>query len=212
MKNNSKISFEQTYVIDEKAKTYYLPRCYQYLEQKGKELYGPAFKINSEQISSIQKILTYAIQDENSSNKLGMSLKKGLFINGPEGSGKSAIMHLLKPFFGKRFSFESKSCKTISFEYARKGFEALHPYLHQSGKYTRPRIYCFDDFGTESIQKHFGNECDVMKEIMCVQYEEFIEKGHISHIVSELTPSEIEKKYGTKMRNQLRTMYNLINF
>lgn len=211
MMKNSKISFNDTYVLGENSKTFYLPRCYQYLDQKGKELYGPSFKINNNQLTALHKILVYAIQNEVGSNALGIDLKKGLFINGPEASGKSAIMHLLKPFFGKRFAFETKSCKTISFEYARKGFEALHPYLHQSGKYTRPKIYCFDDFGTESVQKHFGNECNVMKEIIGIQYEDFIEKGSISHIISELTPSEIETKYGTKMRNQLRTMYNLIS-
>lgn len=210
--NNSKITFEQTFTVQDNKKMYSLPRCFQYLEQMGKEKYGMSFKIKNEHLLVIQKILTYAVQDEYNNERLGIDLKKGLFINGSEGSGKTAIMHLCKPYFGTRAAFDFKSCKAISFEYAPNDFEALHPYLHQSGKYSRPKIYCFDDFGTESIQKHFGNECDVMNEIMTVQFEEFIEKGNFSHIISQLTPTEIEKRYGSKIRNQFRSMYNLISF
>lgn len=212
MMNNSKITFEDTFVIENRIRNYSVPLCYRYLEQRGKELYGSSFKIKNEHLAPIQKILTYAVQDEKNSPNLGLDLKKGLFINGPEGCGKSAIMHLCRPYFGKRGAFDVKSCKTISFEYARAGFEALHTYMHPSSKYNPQKIYCYDDFGTETIQKHFGNECNVMKEIMSIQYEDYIKKGYFSHIISHLTPSDIEQKYGLKMRNQLRTMYNLINF
>ena len=209
---SSNITFEDTFEIYNHYKNFSLPKCLEYLEFKGKELYGPQFHIKSEHLLPVQKILGFAIQAENYCTTLGVDLKKGLLISGPEGSGKTAIVHLCKPFFGKRYGFELHSSKSISFEYARSGFEALHPFLQVQFKYSRPKTYCFDDYGTENTQKHFGNECEVMKEILESRYRCFLSTGVKTHLITHLTPSGIEQKYGTRQRNQLRTMCNLISF
>jgi hypothetical protein len=39
-----------------------------------------------------------------------------------------------------------------------------------------PRTYCFDDLGTENNLKYFGNECNVMAEILLSRYDLFISK------------------------------------
>lgn len=209
---NSNITFEDTYVITNHYKNFSLPKCLAYLEHRGKEVYGPGFYIKNEHFLAIQKIISFATHAEKYSTTLGIDLKKGLLISGPEGCGKTAIMHLCKPFFGKRFAFELHSSKSISFDYARLGFEALHSFLHYQYKYTRPKTYCFDDFGAESIQKHFGNECEVMKEILEARHRAFLATGVQTHLITPLTPSELEHKYGTRLRNQLRSMCNLVSF
>lgn len=209
---NSNISFEDTYVINNHYKNFSLPKCLEYIEHKGKDLYGPGFYLKDEHFLPIQKIIGFAIQAEQYSSTLGINLKKGLLISGPEGCGKTAIMHLCKPFFGKRYGFEMHSSKSISFDYARLGFEAIHPFLQQQYKYTRPKTYCFDDYGAENVQKHFGNECEVMKEILEARYKVFISTSTKTHLITHLTPSELELKYGTKQRNHLRSMCNLVSF
>lgn len=72
--------------------------------------------------------------------------------------------------------------------------------------------YCFDDLGTEQQIKHFGNDCNVMAEILITRYEEFIANGSITHITTNLSASEIEKAYGNRVRSRLRQMFNLIAF
>ena len=72
--------------------------------------------------------------------------------------------------------------------------------------------YCFDDLGTEQQIKHFGNDCNVMVEILITRYEEFISNGSITHITTNLSASEIEKAYGNRVRSRLRQMFNLIAF
>lgn len=210
--SHSKISFESCFTIENNFKNFNLSRCFQYVESAGKECYGPHFTIESQHFLAIQKIITYALQDEKNCLKLGIDIHKSLIISGPESSGKSAIIHLLKPFFGKRNSFEIHSSKIIAFSYARTGFEALQPFLDTGSKHRGIPSFCFDDFGEESVQKNFGNECDVMKEIMNIRYEIFISKRKHTHLITQLNASEIEKRYGIRMRNQFRAMFNLITF
>lgn len=212
MMKNSNISFEDTYVIKNHYKNFSLQKSMEYIEQKGKEIYGSKFHIKNEHLLPIQKIIVFAVHAEKYSSTLGLDLDKGLLISGPEGCGKTAIMHLCKPFFGKRFAFEIHSSKSISHEYARLGFESLHEFLQEKYKYSSPKTYCFDDFGTENIQKYYGNECEVMKEILAARYKAFLSIGVKTHLITHLTPSEIELKYGTRQRNQLRGMCNLISF
>ncbi|SNB23898.1 conserved hypothetical protein [Flavobacterium psychrophilum] len=72
--------------------------------------------------------------------------------------------------------------------------------------------YCFDDLGTEKQIKHFGNDCNVMAEILISRYEQFIENNSVTHITTNLSASELENYYGNRVRSRLRNMFNLIAF
>ena len=63
-----------------------------------------------------------------------------------------------------------------------------------------------------NIIKHFGNDCNVMAEILITRYEHFIENKTITHITTNLLATEIEKAYGNRVRLRLRQMFNLISF
>ncbi|MGV8830202.1 MAG: ATPase, partial [Breznakibacter sp.] len=75
-----------------------------------------------------------------------------------------------------------------------------------------PKIYCFDDLGTELTLKHFGQECNVMTEILSSRYEHYIHNDMITHITTNLNADEIEEVYGLRVRSRLRQMCNLIAF
>ena len=75
-----------------------------------------------------------------------------------------------------------------------------------------PKIYCFDDLGTEQALKYFGNECNVMGEILLRRYEYFITHKMITHLTTNLSASELESCYGNRIRSRLREMFNLISF
>jgi len=84
--------------------------------------------------------------------------------------------------------------------------------MHQSFKYNQPKTYCFDDLGTENKLKHFGNECNLMAEILLSRYDLFISSKLLTHITTNLSASEIETLYGNRVRSRMREQFNLIAF
>ncbi len=64
-------------------------------------------------------------------------------------------------------------------------------------------MYCFDDLGSENNTKYFGNDCNVMAEILLSQYDRFITHGTQTHITTNLSATEIEAFYGNRVRVRL---------
>ncbi|WP_445752753.1 ATPase [Polaribacter sp.] len=152
------------------------------------------------------------IKDPKVADKLQINLDKGILLSGPIGCGKTSIMHLLKPFSNHCKDYKIKTCREISFEFAKHGYEALSPYTQKSNRQTRLSGYCFDDLGAEQQIKHFGNDCNVMAEILITRYEHFIENKSITHITTNLSASEIENVYGNRLRSRMRNMFNVVSF
>lgn len=88
----------------------------------------------------------------------------------------------------------------------------LDIYTHKSNNQNRLSGFCFDDLGSEQQIKHFGNDCNVMAEILITRYEQFIDNKSITHITTNLSASEIEKLYGNRLRSRMRNMFNVISF
>ena len=75
-----------------------------------------------------------------------------------------------------------------------------------------PKHYCFDDLGTENKLKYFGNECNIMAEILLSRYDEFVSRKLITHLTTNLSATEIENLYGIRVRSRMRKLFNLIAF
>jgi energy-coupling factor transporter ATP-binding protein EcfA2 len=111
-------------------------------------------------------LIAYFLKDEQACYQFNIDLQKGILLTGPIGCGKTSIMQLIKPFSNHYSDYKIKTCREISFEFAKQGFEALNPYIHKSNNQIRLSGYCFDDLGAEQQIKHFGNDCNVMAEIL----------------------------------------------
>lgn len=68
------------------------------------------------------------------------------------------------------------------------------------------------DLGIEQNMKHFGNESNVMAEILLSRYDLLRSAGIITHTTTNLNANELEKLYGNRVRSRLREMFNLITF
>jgi DNA replication protein DnaC len=121
-----------------------------------------------------------------------------------------------------------------SFKYSKSyASSVLFPFASriENGKYTfknkeykldcndsnkKASIICFDDLGTESNLKYFGNECNVMGEILLRRYDAFTHPDQSrrtkTHLTTNLSASEIEQYYGNRIRSRLRESFNLIAF
>jgi DNA replication protein DnaC len=183
-----------------------------WLERKGLELYGNHFKILETDYQIVYKLIAYFLKDEPSCFQYNMDLNKGLLLAGPIGCGKTSLMNLMKYLAPTENKFSVKPCRDISFEFIQDGYEVIHRYSKGKLYQAEPRNYCFDDLGTENNLKYFGNECNVMAEILLSRYDLYISKNLQTHITTNLSASEIDKVYGNRVRSRLRQMVNLIAF
>ncbi len=191
---------------------YNYPEIIQWLEQKGKQNYGENFKIIEDDIPIITTLLVYFLNDEIMAKTIEIDLNKGILLSGPIGCGKTSLMNLMRHVPEQERKFILKPTREISFEFIKEGYEVIQRYNSGNKLNNGIKNYCFDDLGTENNLKYFGNECNVMGEILLSRYDLFINKKIITHITTNLSASEIEAAYGNRVRSRLRAMLNLIAF
>lgn len=194
------------------ASPYDFETCLRIIERKGKELYGEHFRIFPEDYPLIAKLLAYILKDEETCTQNGISLKKGVLLTGPVGCGKTSLMTVLRFFQPGDNRYIVKSCRDVSFEFIQEGYSVILKYSKQAFNQDKPKMYCFDDLGTENNLKYYGNECNVMTEILLSRYDHFVTRQMITHITTNLNSSEIESLYGIRVRSRMREMFNLVSF
>lgn len=199
--------------MNENVKSHYsYSEVINWLEAKGVELYGKKFKILETDHEIIYKLIAYFLKDEQACYQFNIDLEKGILLTGPIGCGKTSLMNLMKYLTVTEHKFFVKPSRDISFEFIQDGYQIIHKYSKGKLYQSEPRTYCFDDLGTENNLKYFGNECNVMAEILLSRYDLFISKKLQTHITTNLSATEIETHYGNRVRSRLREMVNLIAF
>ena len=183
-----------------------------WLEKKGKQLYGQKFALYQEDSVIINSLICYFLQDHFTASLLEVNLQKGIMLSGPIGCGKTSLMRLMGHLCVSRQRHMMKSCRDVSFEFINDGYEVMQRYGRYRGLPFEPKVFCFDDLGTERSLKYYGNECNVMAEIVMLRYELFVSRGITTHVTTNLNASEIEGAYGNRVRSRLREMFNLVAF
>jgi DNA replication protein DnaC len=183
-----------------------------WLEKKGVEIYGNHFKILESDYPIIYKLIAYFLKDEPTCFQYNINLNKGILLSGPVGCGKTSQMNLMKYLTPTEHKFFVKPCRDISFEFIQDGYQIIHKYSKGKLYESEPKTICFDDLGTENNLKYYGNECNVMAEILLSRYDIFTAKKIQTHITTNLSASEIETQYGNRIRSRMREMFNLIAY
>ena len=183
-----------------------------YLHHTGKEKYGPQFFIRKTDVPLILQLMYYFTNNEEKAKEHNIDLNKGLMISGPIGCGKTTLLELMKLIAVPEKKYMLTTSREISFEFIKEGFEVIQRYSKGiPGQQTRRNI-AFDDLGTERNLKHYGNECNIMAEILLSRYDLFVAHKFVTHITTNLSATELEDYYGNRVRSRLRNMCNLIFF
>lgn len=183
-----------------------------WIEKKGVELYGKDFTISERDHPVVYRLIAYFLKDEETAFRYNLDLGKGILLSGPVGCGKTSLLNIMKYLTLVPHKFLMKPCRDISFEFIKDGYEVIHRYANGKLYISEPKIYCFDDLGVENNLKYYGNECNVMAEVLLSRYDIFISKRIATHITTNLSASEIEQHYGIRVRSRLRQMMNLIAY
>ncbi|MDY7397027.1 ATPase [Aureibaculum sp. 2210JD6-5] len=176
-----------------------------FLETKGKLCYGNHFKLDQADKYIIYKLVIYIIGDEHSCLANNMDINKGILLTGPIGCGKTSLMNLVKFLLPIKKRYKIIPARNVSYDFYKKGYETVI----QNSIAGR---YCFDDLGVERYVKHYGNECNVLGEILLSRYDLWVQKKVITHATTNLNANELETWYGIRVRSRLREMFNLIAF
>lgn len=150
----------------------------------------------------------------------GFSLNKGILLIGDTGCGKTQLMELCTR--NQKAPYTRHNCQQIAREYAgsgQKGGETVIVEYSGNERSVNGVLSMgyeffgrfFDDLGAESTNvKHFGNESNVMAEIISKRYDAY--QHHMTHFTSNLTLEELKTVYGKRVYDRLREMCNIIEF
>lgn len=182
---------------------------------KLKELCGDDYQANEYNIPIVRLLCQYFSGDPEFEKSGEYSLSKGIFLVGPIGCGKTTIM---KSFVSNHHNpFAMVSVRKVSEDYSANGHEGVIHYQKAlssiwAKKFGHDTIgYCFDDLGTEGNKKHFGNELNVMTDVILARYDSRLLRG-MTHFTGNITGDEIGEIYGERVRSRLREMCNFITF
>jgi len=176
------------------------------------------FKMDKRTLEAVKLLVNY-FNGHPDFEKKGYSLRKGILLAGPVGSGKSILMEIFKKYcFYKRIEpqFRIEQVDVIVDNYVQSGVPGLNLYTRNISEraygnfVSKPIALCLDDLGIENeAVKHFGTEENVISKILFYRYELF-KQNTLTHGTTNLSPTLLSDKYGERLYSRMREMFNFV--
>ena len=181
----------------------------------------PGFQLDDHNEPVYRHLLAYFAADEATQAALNIDPTKGILLLGPVGCGKTAAMRFFER--NARAPYRIVPARDVARRFLTEGFAVLDRYGAQafssrsygSGHgpdHRHPVTYCFDDLGVEQNARLYGNECNVLAEILLDRYDRFVTNQMRTHLTTNLNAPELETLYGDRLRSRLREMCNVLTF
>lgn len=151
--------------------------------------------------------------------KGNLDINKGLWLYGNIGTGKSTMLAIVKKFCkmyrGQYYNLEHKSymaytyritnVKDVCSAYQSDGYNGIDTF-------TNGQCQAFDEVGSESIPTgNFGTVENVMQYIFQRRYDHYKSADtYITHATSNLSPEQIIERYGERIYDRCREMFNFV--
>lgn len=172
---------------------------------------GKTYKVEAENYEKIDELIKYFIGEPGKLNP-----NKGVYLYGAVGRGKTRVMEAIMVMCNtieKRLEandmqftsrkFQLKNAKSIVVELGEsKSAQTIKKY------YTGP--LCIDDMGSEDSFKLWGNDMNVVGDIVVERYQRYQQSGLLTHATSNTLPTEWTKKYGERVESRLNEMFNVV--
>lgn len=171
------------------------------------------FEVDASNKQIIWNLCRYFAGDPNGP----LDLRKGILLYGPVGCYKTSLMKFFR--HNQSNSYCVFHVNDISAEFTKNGHDTIMRYKNLIAT-NNPELYfgqkeigiCFDDFGTEVDKKHYGNESNVMAEIILCRHNNLEKLRAKTHITTNLSADAIEERYGIRVRSRCREMFNIVAF
>jgi hypothetical protein len=179
----------------------------------------PGFTLDSNNEFIYHEACRYFAADDS----CAWDLNKGLYIYGDTGVGKTIFLRIfhnlmkapgIEEHSGKN-GFELYTVNDIIDGYSEYGhvFWKNKNLNVKSESYPKPIHIAIDDLGQNSrTASYFGNQIDVISELIQRRYYAYTDNYVLTHASSNIMPSEIKEVYGKFSASRMREMFNVIPF
>lgn len=177
----------------------------------------PGFQIDSDNTFAYENLSKWVVGDptmqcneyEGKGTRAG-NLTKGLYIQGPTGTGKSVIISIFKKVASALniYIYGQKSPGNLTWDSCLT--ERVCELYETSGDLIgkEPFIYCFHDLGTEPLESvYMGTRRNCMRSILEFRGDC---PGKMTHITSNIPICKIGEFYGERVQSRLYQMCNPI--
>lgn len=183
----------------------------------------PQFVVREEYKPILNDIVLYCLNVGGNLNP-----RKGLWLWGDIGTGKTTLLHIVREFCsavrpadsdGGCYSFRITNAIDVCARFADKGYEGIKTYIESDpekyiGMYTinlNISRQAFDEIGSEArITQHYGCAENVFQYILQRRYERHDGFNNITHVTTNLEPSQIADVYGARIYDRCKEMFNFI--
>lgn len=124
---------------------------------------------------------------------------KGLLLMGANGTGKTTMERIIRRLVDRYFGTDSDYVNRCAFTSASDIQEAWKRYC---------RYQIIDDIGKEPTSKEYGEQHDYFSQII----DRAEQKGQLLICSSNLTPSELIAKYGTRTMDRMNHVLHTVVF
>lgn len=191
------------------------PDFFDFCAERLKRNSGIEFKVDNQNQNVIEALCLYHLDNpgfEKMNDK--WSLKKGLLIMGPVGTGKTTIMELFKET--PKVYMSRINCSKVADDYSTDGVNVINRLSWKKELAYNESIFshkvsgfCFDDLGTEATGIYFGQHRNVMTDIINNRYNKRL-PFTLTSVTTNLNADEIQDMYGLRVRDRMKEMFNLI--
>lgn len=178
-------------------------KMFSLMKWASKNVYGKDLIVNDDNRVLISALCFFISRDDRFESELGFSKLKGLLIRGISGIGKT---HLVKCISENSLN----KILVLSMIEIADTIKSEGEFNIPSGNYS---IIYLDDVGTEeSTVNYYGNKINFFKNFIETVYLRNCKKG-FSHLIISTNNSfsEIEEKYGFRVRSRMKEMFNVID-
>lgn len=164
---------------------------------------GGHYRITEDNRKIINELLMYFTGNGN------LNLRKGIYIYGDFGTGKSVMMQAIRKTLAKIFPFNLNGFGNTSIEQIIEHYKFennLHKFGYNDGK---PYHLCINEFGKQMSEKIYGTDVNnILESLFMIRYELF-QSGKLTHVTSNYSPDQVSLP--PIIKDRMVEMFNFIN-
>ena len=165
------------------------------------------WKVAKEHREAINDIFRWCLELDGN-----LDCNKGLWLWGNNGTGKTTILKIIQEFshaigkrdaWGNEYGFRINSVPVICGIYEKEGRGGIE-------QFATLRRQAFDELGAEEvITGHYGTPLNVMQYILMRRYDRRFDS--FTHVTTNLTKEELQERYGDRVYDRCKEMFNFIH-